>query len=232
MPVTSRTSVIIPVRNGERFIAEAIGSVLEQLAPDDEIVVVDDVSTDNTRSVLARMRDRRIRVQDGSGRGVSSARNIGLAAATGEFIAFLDHDDMWPPHRHAVLLQVLLADVTVDCAIGRLRLRMEHDAIALPQIPDMEGRLALNLNLGAALFRRRIIDMVGGFDEGMQFWEDIDYFVRLAECDYRTSLCDADTLIYRRHSANATCDVEGSKRGITQLIRRKLIRRAGRQSGR
>src|SRR5438477_2430339 len=112
-----RTSLIIPVRNGVRFIEEAVDSALRQLDPEDEIIVVDDASADATRSVLAGIPDRRMRVLDGSGRGVSSARNIGLAAAAGEFIAFLDHDDLWPPQRHAVLLQALIADVSIDCAI-------------------------------------------------------------------------------------------------------------------
>jgi glycosyltransferase involved in cell wall biosynthesis len=218
------TSVIIPVRNGARFIAEAVGSALRQVASHDEVVVVDDNSTDATRLVLARMQDRRVRVLDGSGRGVSSARNIGLAAATGEFIAFLDHDDLWPPKRHAALLQVLLADAAVDCAIGRLRLRMEHDAVLLPQLADMEGRLALNLSLCTALFRRRILDLVGAFDEEMQFCEDTDYLLRLAEHNYRAVLCDIDALIYRRHGTNATYDESGRRNGFLQLIKRRRIR--------
>ena len=139
--MNGRTSVIIPVRNGERFIAEAVDSVLQQIAPADEIIVVDDASTDGTRLLLAGIQDRRIQAMDGSGRGVSSARNIGLAAATGEFVAFLDHDDLWPARRHAVLLQALQADIKMDCAIGRIRLRVEQDAIVLPQIPHLEGQL-------------------------------------------------------------------------------------------
>ena len=230
--MTSCTSVILPVRNGVRFIEEALNSVLQQLAASDEIVVIDDASTDATRSVLTRMQDQRIRVLDGSGRGVSSARNIGLAAAVGEFIAFLDHDDLWPPQRHAVLLKALLADVTIDCTIGRLRLRMEHDAIALPQLSKLDGRLAPNLNLGTALFRRRILDTIGGFDEDMRFWEDVDYFLRLRERHYRTVFCDVDSLIYRRHNTNATRDVAGSTHGMMQFIRRRRARIASRQSDR
>jgi glycosyltransferase involved in cell wall biosynthesis len=226
--MTSRTSVIMPVRNGERFIEEALDSVLSQIAFDDEIVVVDDASTDTTRSILARMQDRRIRVLDGSGRGVSSARNIGLAAAAGEFIAFLDHDDLWPPKRHATLLQVLLAEAAVDCAIGRIRLRMEHDAVFWPQLVDLEGRLAPNLSLCTALFRRRILDLVGTFDEDMQFSEDTDYFLRLKERDYRAVLCNIDALIYRRHGTNATCDEAGRNDGFMQLIKRRRARRSGR----
>jgi glycosyltransferase involved in cell wall biosynthesis len=223
MPST-RTSVIVPVRNGVRFIREGIDSALQQLAPDDEIVVIDDASTDGTLSVLNRMQDRRIRVLAGSGRGVSSARNIGLAAASGTFIAFLDHDDLWPPERHPVLLQILMADPSIDCVTGRLRIRMEHDAVALPQLAAMEGQLAPNISLCTALFRRRILDTVGWFDEDMHFCEDTDYFMRLVELKYRVVLCDTDALIYRRHSTNATCDVASSERGIMELIHRRRIR--------
>ena len=219
-----RTSVIMPVRNGARFLSEALHSVLPQLAGNDEIVVVDDASIDATRSVLAAMQDRRIRVLDGSGRGVSSARNIGLKAATGEFIAFLDHDDLWPRRRHAVLLQALIAHANIDCAIGRIRLRMERNAIALQKFLHLEGRLAPNLHLGAALFRRQILDMVGAFDEDMRFWEDSDYFLRLVERDYSTILCDVDALIYRRHEANATCDVAASREDMLKMIRRRRVR--------
>jgi glycosyltransferase involved in cell wall biosynthesis len=229
--MTPRTSVIIPVRNGERFVAEAIASVLRQLAHGDEVVVVDDASTDDTRSLLARIQDRRMRVVNGLGRGVSSARNIGLTAAVGKFIAFLDHDDLWPPQRHAVLLQAVLVDVDIDCAIGRLRLRMESDAIVLPQLSDMEGRLAPNLQLGMALFRRRIIDKVGSFDEDMRYCEDTDYFLRLMECGYRTVLCDVDALIYRRHSTNATCNIAGAEEGMMQMLQRRRARMAGQKSG-
>jgi len=229
--MSTRTSVIMPVRNGMRFIEEALDSVLRQLAPDDEIVVVDDASNDATRLVLARMQDPRIRTLNGSGRGVSSARNIGLAAAAGEFIAFLDHDDLWPIERHPVLLQALLADITMDCAIGRLRMRLEQDAILLPQFAHMEGQLAPHLSLCTALFRRRILELIGGFDEDMRFWEDTDYFLRLKERDYRVVQCRVDALIYRRHSTNTTCDVAGSEDGVMQLIKRRRSRMSHR-SGR
>jgi glycosyltransferase involved in cell wall biosynthesis len=222
--MSPRTSVIMPVRNGARFIAAALGSALSQLAADDEILVVDDASTDTTRAVLAGLADSRIRILDGLGQGVSSARNIGCAAARGEFVAFLDHDDLWPPSRHAALLQVLLADVGIDCAVGRLRLQLEPDAIILPQFVHMDGRLAANLSLCTALFRRRILDKVGGFDEDIRFGEDTDYFLRLVERNYRVVLCNTDTLIYRRHGTNATCDAEARETGFMQLLKRRRMR--------
>ena len=230
--MSGRTSVIMPVRNGVRFIAEALDSALQQLADDDEIVVIDDASTDDTRSVLACMQERRIHVIEGAGRGVSSARNIGLAAATGEFISFLDHDDLWPPGRQAILQQALLVDTEMDCAIGRIRLRLEHDAIIIPNLAVLEGQLGPNLVVGTSLFRRRILDRVGGFDEELQFCEDTDYYLRLVEQNYRFVLCNVDALIYRRHSSNVTCDVAGSKQGMLQMMRRRRDRMSSHGSGR
>jgi glycosyltransferase involved in cell wall biosynthesis len=219
-----QTSVIIPVRNGERFVAEAIESALRQLAAGDEVFVIDDASTDATLEIVARLQDSRINILAGSGRGVSSARNIGLAAAKGEFIAFLDHDDLWPPQRHEKLLGVLQGDVAIDCAVGRVQLLMESDAILIPRLAAMEGRLTPTLSLCTALFRRRILDQVGFFDEEMRFCEDSDYLLRLNERNYRVVLSDVDALIYRRHGNNATCDVKGMEEGAMKMIRRRRIR--------
>lgn len=80
------TSVIIPVRNGERFIAEAIGSATNQIASTDEILVVDDGSTDKTRTVVEQINDARVKIIPGLAKGVSSARNIGMDHAAGKFI--------------------------------------------------------------------------------------------------------------------------------------------------
>jgi glycosyltransferase involved in cell wall biosynthesis len=224
--MSPQTTVIIPVRNGARFIAEAVQSALRQLAAGDEVVVVDDASTDATLEVVGGLDDPRIHVLAGTGRGVSSARNIGLAAARGEFIAFLDHDDLWPADRHAELLQVLRTDSGIDCAVGRIRLQMESDAIWIPRLVGMDGQLSPMLSLCTALFRRRVLERAGSLDEGMRFGEDTDYLVRLTELGCRFVLCDVDTLIYRRHGENATCDARATEDGFMDLIRRRRIRNA------
>src|SRR3978361_982737 len=97
------TSVVIPVRNGAAFIVESIFSALSQLQGRDEIIVVDDGSTDNTRSLVRGVRDYRVTMLEIGGRGVSAARNAGLAIVDNEFVAFLDHDDLWPEGRHKKL---------------------------------------------------------------------------------------------------------------------------------
>src|ERR1700690_1438891 len=101
------TSVIIPVRNGARIVGEAIASGLAQLRGGDEVLAIDDGSTDETPVVLASFVHPGLRLFSGGGRGASALRNMGLAASRGAFIAFLDHDDMWPAGRHGALAMAL-----------------------------------------------------------------------------------------------------------------------------
>jgi glycosyltransferase involved in cell wall biosynthesis len=219
-----RTSVIMPVRNGSLFIEEALTSVLPQLAPDDEILVVDDASTDSTRSFLARLSDLRIHVLNGSGRGVSSARNIGLAKASGEFIAFLDHDDLWPAKRHSTMKQALMDDPRIDAVFGRVRIRLDAGGVMWPALLNQDGRHAPGSNLGNALYRSKALRQIEGFDEALHFGEDLDYFDRLLKAGIRFGLCDVDGLIYRRHESNVTNDQDAMMNMHFNLIRRRTAR--------
>ena len=120
--MTVGTSVIIPVRNGSNFLGEAVESALAQLNCADEVLIIWDDSDDDTASIVMTFQDRRIRAIKGRGLGVSGGRNTGLAAALGEFVAFLDHDDLWPAGRHFKLKQVLENDPQVDAVFGRTRI--------------------------------------------------------------------------------------------------------------
>jgi glycosyltransferase involved in cell wall biosynthesis len=222
--MTLRASIIMPVRNGVRFIAEAIDSALRQLAPDDEIVVIDDASTDATRSVLARIPDPRIRVLDGLGRGVSSARNLGLAAAVGEVIAFLDHDDLWPVERHRTMMQAMMDDPQLDAVFGRIRVRIDLGGTAWPWLLHLDGRHAPGSHLANALFRSNMLRRIDGFDESLRLGEDLDYFNRLQEMRMRFALCDVDAIIYRRHAENVTNDQRAVQNTVFDVIRRKMDR--------
>jgi glycosyltransferase involved in cell wall biosynthesis len=219
-----QTSVIIPVRDGSNFLAEAVASVLAQLGSGDEILVVWDESSDDTASVLQRLADPRIRVLKGPGKGVSGGRNAGLAAASGEFIAFIDHDDLWPPGRHQIMLQAMLDAPRLDAVFGRMRIRLEPDAIPWRWVLDLDGRHVPGPNLGTGLFRSSSLGRIGGFDESLRFGEDVDYFERLREAGMHFSLCDIDGLIYRRHKTNCTNDQRAVLNSAFDVMRRKIAR--------
>jgi glycosyltransferase involved in cell wall biosynthesis len=222
--VTPQTSVVIPVRNGARFVGEAIASVRRQLGPHDEIIAVDDASTDATAAVLGAIGDARLRLLRGAGRGVSAARNLGLAAARGEFVAFLDHDDLWPPGRHPALRDALLAQPARGASFGKVRVQFEPNALPAADLRGMDGRHIWWL-VGSGLFRRTLVSNVGGFCEDMPVGEDGDFHLRLVEAGLVPLLCETESLVYRRHEDNITNDSEAVRLGLADLLRRKLARR-------
>jgi len=221
------TSVIIPVRNGSNFIAEAVKSAMAQLGDVDELIVVWDDSDDDTISVLSGFKDPRIRIIKGPGIGVSGGRNAGIAASTGEFIAFLDHDDLWPADRHRKMMQVMADDPQVDAVFGRMRIRLDPGATPWQWVLDLDGRHVPGPNLGTGLFRGRLLRRIGGFDETLRFGEDLDYFLRLREMGMKISLCDVDGLIYRRHATNCTDNQLAVRKSVFDVMKRSMARAGG-----
>ena len=224
------TSVVIPVRNGAAFIVEAISSALSQLQGRDEIIVVDDGSTDNTRSLVRAVRDYRVTMLEIGGRGVSAARNAGLAIVENEFVAFLDHDDLWPEGRHKNLLAALCDGSSDDAAFGRIRVKFEQGVSPSSKYLAMDGRFVHRTSVCTGLFRLRIVTLLGGFDEQLHFAEDIDFNMRLRAAGAKIRLCEIDSLIYRRHLSNSTNDDSAALDGYLKMLHRKIVR--ARQGGR
>lgn len=216
--------MILPVRNGGLFIGEAVRSALAQLDPVDELLVIDDGSTDDTVSVVAAIADPRVHILAAARRGVSAARNCGLAVARGTFIAFLDHDDYWPADRHRLLLSVLLNNCDVDGVFGRIRIRCEPDAVATERFMHFDGAPAPISGVCCALYRRRLLDLISGFAEEMSMGEDADFNMRLIEAGARFVRHDSDALVYRRHAGNATNDARAVRTSMFDLLRRRSRR--------
>lgn len=220
-------SVIMPVRNGRKFIAQALESVLQQFGPDDEIVVVDDHSVDGTPELVAA-RFPTVRLLTNRSHGVSAARNTGIAAARGQLIAFLDHDDFWPAGRHAALKRALVDNSDGNASFGRIRIRME--AAPPSRVLPRDGMLSPQY-ICTGLYRRDLILSTAGFDESLALAEDADFHFQLVDAGLQPLLCNADALFYRLHSANATSGVAQSAEDISVLdcLRRHMKRRRLRQ---
>jgi glycosyltransferase involved in cell wall biosynthesis len=218
------TSVIVPVRNGAAFIGQAVASALAQLDGIDEVIVVDDASTDGSEAIIAGIPDPRIRLLSCGGIGVSAARNVGLSTAKGEFIAFLDHDDVWPASRHEVMSGVLRERPDVDAAFGRMRVKFEAGAQHNDRMAAMDGKHVGVASVGTGLFRKRIVERVSGFDEDLHFGEDVDFYLRLIEAGMQVELCDIDGLVYRRHASNISNDLLSMERGMSDVLMRRIRR--------
>jgi len=182
-------SVIIPTYNYARFLGEAIDSAFAQTSPSLEVIVVDDGSTDATPEVLAAYSDR-IRVIRQKNQGVAMARNAGIAAARGEYLAFLDSDDAWYPRK----LELQLPRFEAEPALGLVHCGAETIDSAgrtlKMSVGGMEGRVAeamlrldrevINPQGSSIVVPKRVAEEIGGFDRRLPPSEDWDFCYRIA----------------------------------------------------
>ena len=184
-------TTVIPAYQAARFIARALESAIAQNIPDHEIVVVDDGSTDGTRDVVRRYADHGVRlVGHRTSRGVSAARNTGIEAAQGEFVAFLDADDEWLPTKLARQLEFITNNPRMTFVSCRADLLDEAGNNGgdiyrgAPPPSGPEGWRALLLQPCVAtptvLARRSALNAVGGFNPWLPVAEDQDMWIRLA----------------------------------------------------
>lgn len=198
-----RVSVIIPTYNYARFVTEAIDSALSQTLAPHEVIVVDDGSTDDTRDRVARYGDR-VRYIFQENRGLSAARNAGLAAATGDALALLDSDDAFHPRK----LELQAACLDADPTVGLVGTRAFSDPSLL--WPKVETPSASVLPLEAhvirtlfcpssALFRRTLLETIGDFDRAVSGSADRDYWIRAAVAS-RVAVLESPLTFYRLHA--------------------------------
>lgn len=208
-----KVSVIIPAYNGDRFLAAAINSVLQQTYGDYEIIIVDDGSTDNTAQV-AQQYGKTVRYFHQVNQGVAASRNLGLAAAMGDYIVFFDQDDLLLPDKLSSQAELLdrqqhLGIVNSGWQICRCDRPNSPQATVQPwqQIPDLSPANLIiwkPVFLGAMMFRRTWLERVGGFDTALEQTPDVDLVMRLAQVGCPAAWVEEITVQYRQHEANAS----------------------------
>jgi len=180
-------TVIIPAYNASAFLNDAVASVLAQTHPHVEVIVVNDGSTDETPALLAQWqaRDPRVRAVHQSNGGLAAARNAGLNVACGQYVAFLDADDVIRPEKLERQIAYLEAHphtdlVYSDYGTADAELRpLTDEVIGVKRMPLSEAYVYTNVfPVMAALLRRTLVERVGGFDESLRACEDWDYWVR------------------------------------------------------
>ncbi len=220
-------SVIMPCRNGEEYLEAAMRSVLSQ-ETDLELILIDDASTDASRGIAENIaaHDKRVRILNGSGIGVSAARNAGLAAAVGEWIYFADADDLLPQGALTVLLE---ESRTADMVVGA-HCTMDESGNKKPVWPEsrwmdqeetersytvalrlIEGDSVLNIMCNKLHRRDFLQKMDIRLQENVCIAEDALFNLQCVLSGARIAYVHAVTYIYRTHSASAMHHAEGSQ---------------------
>jgi glycosyltransferase involved in cell wall biosynthesis len=199
---TPLVSVIVPAYNAEPYLADALESVFAQDYPDLDVIVVDDGSDDDTAGVAER-RGTRVRLFRQPNRGAGAARNAGIDAARGSFVAFLDADDLWVDGRLAAQLAVANADAAVDFVFGHVEQFVSPEVAAADaaRVECPEGSVP-GYTVGALLARAQSLRQVGRFREDVRVGEFIDWYARAADLGMRSEMLPVTVLRRRIHSTN------------------------------
>jgi hypothetical protein len=221
-------TVIIPVYNGERFISDAVDNVLSQNYNPIEIIIVDDGSTDRTGEIINQIPvDIRYFKQEND--GPSSARNRGIRDASGDFLVFLDVDDLWPENNLIYFVDEMLNDPAAEVIRGYAQIMEynedtgEYNLVGNPKeaFPDY---------IGAAIYRKSAFKHVGLFDTTLKFGEDQDWFNRANELRVNVKRLEDITLLVRRHGMNMTHGKDLVELNALKVFKKSIDRkRAGEQ---
>ncbi|MGI0480110.1 glycosyltransferase family 2 protein [Geminocystis sp. CENA526] len=192
-------SVIVPVYNVEAYIAQAINSVLSQTYPHFELLIIDDEGNDRTMDICRQFEDYRIRIISQKNRGLAGARNTGIRHSQGEYLAFLDGDDMWMPDKLAKHIEHLESHPEVGVSFSRSAFIDNQDKLlGTYQMPRLENITAEHLfyensigNGSAPVIRREVFEEICFpdnrhgevenfyFDEDFRRSEDLECWIRI-----------------------------------------------------
>lgn len=225
-----RVSIIIPTFNCAGFISRALESAFAQTYTDYEVIVADDGSTDETRDLVARWYGK-IRYLYQANRGVSAARNLAVSKASGEFLAYLDADDMWYPHKLEQQVAFLDAHPEYGLVHSDLTIVDDNDRVIVQDFNRETGRsvprgqcvtdLLCNghIQIASVVERRICYDRAGGFDERLGFHEDYLQWIQVALHGYAVGYIDEPLAMYRRRTDSASTNHAKMAEGIIQMYR-------------
>ncbi len=223
----SLISCIVPIFNGERYLQEALDSILAQTYQPVEVIVADDGSTDGTRAVVASY-GKQVAYLRQTNAGPAAARNLGLSAAQGEFVAFLDADDLWHLEKLARQMARFQARPELDLCVTYVQNfwvpELQAEAAQLRDhriMQPLPGYVTATL-----LARRTLFERIGQFNPTLGHGDNTDWFLRAAEHGAVIELL-SDVLVYRRlHKTNLSRrEASASREEYVRLVKASLDRR-------
>lgn len=220
-------SVIMPVFNGERYVAETIRSIIRQTHSHWELLVIDDGSTDQTLSIVTSFKDNRIRCfQLPVNAGVSAARNRGLREMRGEFFCFVDADDVYPPRSIESRLAIFSRHADCRFADGSVDVyNQDMTSLIRKWNPLYSGEPFKELCLltgrcffGPTWLVKRWEKVPVFFNEELRYAEDLWFYIQLAALGGSYQYTSETILMYRKHKNSAMANLNGLATGYTRLL--------------
>ncbi|KHE91212.1 MAG: glycosyltransferase family 2 protein [Candidatus Scalindua rubra] len=203
-------SVIIHTYNNEKFIAETVESVLNQTYKDYEIIVVDDGSVDATRdALLPYMHGIRYHYKENG--GIASAKNAGISLSQAEFIAFLDHDDLWAPDKLRLQMECFNENPQVGLVYAKYTSFRDGKDLRTKPEKGYSGWIFKELlsksfiQTSTVIVKRECLDAVGPYDESFSLGDEYDMFLRISN-KFQCGFVDKGLTRYRVHDTNASND--------------------------
>jgi glycosyltransferase involved in cell wall biosynthesis len=221
----SAISVIVPAYNAERYLAEALDSVLGQTQAPEEIIVVNDGSTDGTEDI-ARSFGRSVCLLSTPHGGAGAARNAGVESAQGEFVSFLDADDLWMPEKLSLQREALRARPNVHMVFGYVRqfISPELDEAVRSRIECPAGSMP-GFHAGTMFIRRTTFQGVGPFNTGLKVGEFIDWYLRAVEAGLQSIMLPDVVMSRRLHGTNLVLRERTALPEYASILKASLDRR-------
>jgi glycosyltransferase involved in cell wall biosynthesis len=211
-------SCIVPTHNGERYIAETLRSILAQTYAPLEAIVVNDGSNDRTVEIVESFGEP-VRILSQSRGGPAAARNLGIVSSRGEFIAFLDHDDLWLPEKLAQQMAAFDADPRLDVCVGHIQ-RFESGALGKMHMlgAPVPGFITITM-----LAKRAAFDKVGLLDASREHSDSAEWFLRAEDHGLLVRLLRETVTLHRTHQTNRSrTHGERSRQEFLRLARARI----------
>ena len=216
-------TVIVPVYNSERYLENTLQSIFNQDYRPLEVIVVDDGSTDNSAKIARSFKNIQYVYQ--VNQGPSAARNAGITIAQGSFIAFLDSDDTWMPHKLSLQVNYLLNNPNVGFVVAHRRMLIEQ-GIEKPlwYKEHLFQKDAVCFGASAMLARSNTFQEVGLYNPGYQFGENAEWLTRAKDADVRYAILPETLLILRVHDKNLTHHIDEMRPNILRALKASIDR--------
>ena len=225
-----KISVIIPVYNGEKYIEEAIESILAQTYKNVELIVINDGSTDKSfEKIKPYLTLQHIRYIEQKNKGTAAARNAGIRNSSGEYIAFLDHDDLWLPYKLEHQVEYMRENPEIGLVHGKFAfidksgksLQKKRKFIGISGMCFQDLFLLNRIGLVTVLIRRECIQKAGYFDEEIKFCEDYAMWLRISRY-FPVGYIDRELSLRRIHESNKSHNSIQQKTDTLKILKKML----------